>query len=72
MVSDAGAALRALLTEARRRRDAGTLPDRSAWAESCRERKATLLRRTDFPHVPIKPQRVYQEMNRVFGRRPAT
>lgn len=67
VVSDAGAALRALLTEARRRRDAGTLPDRSAWAESCRERKATLLRRTDFPHVPIKPQRVYQEMNRVFG-----
>lgn len=67
VVSDAGAALRALLTEARRRRDSGTLPDRSAWAESCRERKATLLRRTDFPHVPIKPQRVYQEMNRVFG-----
>lgn len=67
VVSDAGAALRALLTEARRRRDAGTLPDRSAWAESCRERKATLLRRTDFPHVPIKPQRVYQEMNRVFS-----
>lgn len=67
VVSDAGAALRALLTEARRRHDAGTLPDRSAWAESCRERKATLLRRTDFPHVPIKPQRVYQEMNRVFG-----
>lgn len=67
VVSDAGAALRALLTEARRRRDAGRLPDRSAWAESCRERKATLLRRTDFPHVPIKPQRVYQEMNRVFG-----
>ncbi len=67
VVSDAGAALRALLAEARRRRDARTLPDRSAWAESCRERKATLLRRTDFPHVPIKPQRVYQEMNRVFG-----
>ncbi|MFG1635166.1 glyoxylate carboligase [Pseudonocardia alni] len=67
VVSDAGAALRALLAEARRRRDAGTLPDRGAWAESCRERKATLLRRTDFPHVPIKPQRVYQEMNRVFG-----
>ncbi|MEU9822488.1 glyoxylate carboligase [Pseudonocardia alni] len=67
VVSDAGAALRALLAEARRRRDAGTLPDRGAWADSCRERKATLLRRTDFPHVPIKPQRVYQEMNRVFG-----
>ncbi|GAA4974145.1 glyoxylate carboligase [Pseudonocardia tropica] len=67
VVSDAGAALRALLAEARRRRDAGTLPDRGAWAESCRERKATLLRRTDFGCVPIKPQRVYQEMNRVFG-----
>ncbi|WP_224391055.1 glyoxylate carboligase [Pseudonocardia sp. ICBG1293] len=67
VVSDAGAALRALLVQARRRRDAGDLPDRSAWARSCRERRATLLRRTDFPHVPIKPQRVYQEMNRVFG-----
>ncbi|MEJ8279972.1 glyoxylate carboligase [Pseudonocardia spirodelae] len=67
VVSDAGAALRSLLAEARRRSDDGGLPDRSAWARSCRERKATLLRRTDFPHVPIKPQRVYQEMNRAFG-----
>ncbi|WP_410658830.1 glyoxylate carboligase [Amycolatopsis sp. lyj-112] len=65
VVSDAGAALRALLDEARRR--AGSLPDYSAWAEQCRERKATLLRRTHFTEIPIKPQRVYEEMNRVFG-----
>ncbi|MFP5021661.1 glyoxylate carboligase [Pseudonocardia phyllosphaerae] len=67
VVSDAGAALRVLLDEARRRRDAGTLPDRTAWAEACRERKATMLRRTHFTDIPIKPQRVYEEMNRVFG-----
>jgi tartronate-semialdehyde synthase len=27
-----------------------------------------MLRRSDFDNVPMKPQRVYQEMNRVFGR----
>ena len=27
-----------------------------------------MLRRTDFDNAPIKPQRVYQEMNAVFGR----
>ncbi|MFP5071711.1 glyoxylate carboligase [Pseudonocardia nantongensis] len=67
VVSDAGAALRVLLDEARRRRDAGTLPDRSHWAAQCRERKARMLRRTHFTEIPIKPQRVYEEMNRAFG-----
>ena len=27
-----------------------------------------MLRRTDFDNVPIKPQRVYEEMNAAFGR----
>ena len=27
-----------------------------------------MLRRTHFDNVPIKPQRVYEEMNKVFGR----
>lgn len=68
IVSDAGAALRLFVEVAKDWRAAGKLPDRAGWAEACRERKRTLLRRTDFDNVPIKPQRVYQEMNRAFGR----
>lgn len=67
VVSDAGSALQAFLWVAREQRAAGTLPDRTAWAASCRERKRTLERKTNFDVVPIKPQRVYQEMNRAFG-----
>jgi tartronate-semialdehyde synthase len=67
IVSDAGAALRLLVTAARERRDAGQLPDRAAWADQCRQRRATMQRRTHFDDVPVKPQRVYEEMNRVFG-----
>src|SRR5579875_22679 len=62
IVSDAGAALE-LFVDAARERD---LPDRSEWASECRERKRTMLRKTNFDDVPIKPQRVYQEMNRAF------
>ncbi|MBR7677203.1 glyoxylate carboligase [Streptomyces daliensis] len=67
IASDAGAALRLFVEIAREQKAAGTLPDRSAWAASARERKATLQRRTHFDDVPIKPQRVYEEMNRAFG-----
>jgi tartronate-semialdehyde synthase len=67
IVSDAGAALEAFLEVAREWAAAGRLADRSAWAEECRERKATMQRKTQFDNVPIKPQRVYQEMNRAFG-----
>ena len=27
-----------------------------------------MLRKTHFDEVPIKPQRVYEEMNKVFGK----
>ncbi len=64
IVSDARAALERLVEVARER----TLPDRSAWVAECAARKATMHRRTDFPDVPIKPQRVYQEMNAALGR----
>ena len=67
IVSDARAALDMFLEVAREWRETGRLVDRSEWAEACRERKRTLLRRTDFDDTPIKPQRVYQEMGRVFG-----
>ena len=43
------------------------LPDWSAWVESCRERKRTMLRRTHYEDDPVKPQRVYEEMNRHSG-----
>jgi tartronate-semialdehyde synthase len=68
IVSDAKAALQLFVEAARERRDAGRLPDHSDWIQQCRERKRTMLRRTHFDDVPIKPQRVYEEMNRAFGK----
>ena len=68
IVSDAGAALRGLIELARERKAAGTLPDRSQWVAECIQRKATLQRKTHFDTVPMKPQRVYEEMNKAFGR----
>jgi tartronate-semialdehyde synthase len=68
IVSDAKAALQLFAEAGRARRDAGQLPDRSDWVEQCAERKRTMLRRTHFDDIPIKPQRVYEEMNRAFGR----
>jgi tartronate-semialdehyde synthase len=63
IVSDARAALELLVAAARDRER----PNREAWAEQCQERKRTLWRKTNFDNVPIKPQRVYEEMNRAFG-----
>ena len=68
IVSDAGAALRLAVQLAREWQAAGKLKKRDAWAEECRERKRTMLRRTHFEQKPIKPQRVYEEMNKAFGR----
>ncbi|MFQ4150593.1 glyoxylate carboligase [Arthrobacter sp. LAPM80] len=67
IVSDAGAALDILLEVARERKAAGTVPDYSAWADSCAARKGSLQRKTHFDNVPMKPQRVYEEMNAAFG-----
>lgn len=67
IVSDARAALEVLVEVAREWAAAGRIADRTAWAEQCAERKRTLHRKTHFDNVPIKPQRVYEEMNRAFG-----
>ncbi|MEU9708909.1 glyoxylate carboligase [Streptomyces sp. NPDC047967] len=67
IASDAKAALELFVEVARELKAAGELKDRSAWAASTQERKATLQRRTHFANVPLKPQRVYEEMNRAFG-----
>ncbi|MFE1934187.1 glyoxylate carboligase [Streptomyces sp. NPDC059474] len=68
IVSDARPALELFVEAARELKAAGTLRDRDDWADTCRQRKATLLRRTHFDQVPVKPQRVYEEMNKAFGR----
>ena len=68
IVSDAKAALELFVEVAREWRDAGKLKDRSQWVAECTERKRTLLRKTNFENVPMKPQRVYQCMNNAFGK----
>ncbi|MFI5939273.1 glyoxylate carboligase [Streptomyces uncialis] len=67
IASDAKAALELFVAAARELRDAGELPDRADWVASVGERRATLQRRTHFDDIPIKPQRVYEEMNKAFG-----
>ena len=68
IVSDAGAALDQLIAVAREMKAAGTLPCRRTWAAACQERKRSLLRKTHFDATPMKPQRVYEEMNKAFGQ----
>src|SRR6478609_7417613 len=68
IVSDAKAALRLFVEVARELEAAGKLKDRTAWAADCLERKRTMLRKTNYDDVPMKPQRVYQCMNRNFPR----
>jgi tartronate-semialdehyde synthase len=68
IASDAKAALERFVEIARERKNARQLPDRSSWVSDCAERKRTMQRRTHFDNVPVKPQRVYEEMNRAFGR----
>jgi tartronate-semialdehyde synthase len=69
IVSDAKAALQLFVDVAREWKAAGRLKDRSAWAADCqgRKRSTEYLRKTNFDAVPMKPQRVYQCMNRAFG-----
>ncbi|HYZ23744.1 MAG TPA: glyoxylate carboligase [Rhodopila sp.] len=68
IASDAGSALTLFVEVAREMKAAGTLKDRSAWAARCLHRKKHMLRRSHFDQVPLKPQRVYQEMNEILDR----
>jgi tartronate-semialdehyde synthase len=64
IVSDAGLALDALLVAAKSK----TPPRPSAErVRAIPEERARLARITDYDQVPIKPQRVYQELNAFFG-----
>jgi tartronate-semialdehyde synthase len=68
IVSDAAAALRLFVEAAREWKTSGRLSDRTDWAASCLARKNTMLRKSHFDNVPLKPQRVYEEMNKAFGK----
>jgi tartronate-semialdehyde synthase len=68
IVSDAHAALELFIDVAKERKAAGKLKNRRTWAHSCEHRKKNMLRRSHYDEVPLKPQRVYQEMNETFGR----
>jgi tartronate-semialdehyde synthase len=68
IVSDAKAALELFVEVAKEWKAKGKLKNYSDWVERCQERKRLMLRKTNFDNVPIKPQRVYQEMNQVFKR----
>jgi tartronate-semialdehyde synthase len=63
IVADAGLALDALLAEVKSRTGSRSPQGRVARIP---EDRARLARRTDYNEVPIKPQRVYQEMNAFF------
>ena len=68
IVSDAKAALALFVEVARERSAAGKLRDYGDWAARCAERKRLMLRKTHYEETPIKPLRVYEEMNKAFGR----
>src|SRR4051812_35962753 len=66
IVADAKLALQALVEAARRR--LGTGRSATTWATRVPDRRRDLARKTDYDNVPIKPQRVFQEINEVFDR----
>ena len=63
IVADAKYAIEALIEEAKRRGPARAASDR---VRELPARRAALQRRTDFSNVPIKPQRVYREINSFY------
>jgi tartronate-semialdehyde synthase len=63
IVSDAALALDAMLGVAR---DMTPAREPNAWTDRVTELRSTLLRKMDFDNVPVKPQRVYKEINEFF------
>ncbi|GAA5104477.1 glyoxylate carboligase [Orbus sasakiae] len=68
VVSDAKSALEGLIAIAQDK--FASLTDRTDWVKSCVDRKSdiSMLRKTHFDCTPIKPQRVYEEMNKAFNQ----
>jgi tartronate-semialdehyde synthase len=68
IVSDAGAALKTLPRCRHRMEGRGQAARLVGLGGECQDRKRTMLRKTHFDQKPLKPQRVYEEMNKAFGR----
>ncbi|MDW3681669.1 glyoxylate carboligase [Cupriavidus sp. CV2] len=68
IVSDAKLALEQFVEVAREMKMAGRLPCRKSWVADVQKRRRTMQRKSDFDNVPVKPQRVYREMNQYFPR----
>ncbi|MDF3836433.1 glyoxylate carboligase [Cupriavidus basilensis] len=68
IVSDARLALEQFVEVAREMKMAGRLPCRKSWVADVQKRRRTMQRKSDFDNVPVKPQRVYREMNQYFPR----
>ncbi|SFM86917.1 glyoxylate carboligase [Variovorax sp. OV329] len=68
IASDAKAALELFVEAARERKAAKAWRDYSSWSSRCAERKRLMLRKSHFTETPIKPMRVYEEMNKAFPR----
>jgi tartronate-semialdehyde synthase len=66
IVSDAKLALQALLEAARKRVGAGR--SGNGWAARVPARRVALARKSDHDNVPVKPQRVFRELNEFFDR----
>ena len=64
IVGDARLAIQALLEAAR---DATAKREPSEWVLGIPRLREELARRLDFANVPIKPQRVFKEINEFFG-----
>jgi tartronate-semialdehyde synthase len=63
VVSDARLALQAMVQTAR---DMTSEREPGPWVDRVAELRSTLLRKTDFDDVPVKPQRAFREMNEYF------
>lgn len=68
IVSDAKTALELFVEVARERKQKAELKAFANWAERCSERKSMMLRKSHYTETPIKPMRVYEEMNKAFDR----
>jgi tartronate-semialdehyde synthase len=66
IVADAKLALEALIEAARRRVGVGRAA--TGWAAQVPGKRHDLARKTDYEDVPIKPQRVFHELNEYFDR----
>jgi tartronate-semialdehyde synthase len=64
IVSDSRLFLQALLDAARRR---SVTPKHEPWVRRVAELRSSLNRRDDYEDSPIKPQRVFREINDVYG-----